>query len=223
MNHVESNSEVINHEVVDESNAGLQPEAANSFSVSDDDILRKRISKSDCGTMRTLDNHIRNMSSSTVGQLWASCRDRGTLFLDFFDNINRRLQFRFPRLFLLLSMVHYLGRYAIEIVIRCSSGHPRYARSCAVSAKAATRSWSSWVVMVCFSPNLPVTLGSMNYSAPVLVGLFLIILTFWVLIGDEFKGPNIDWKMLNLKNEAPSSGSTGIVEPDINRTASLDL
>ncbi|KAJ5360449.1 hypothetical protein N7517_009640 [Penicillium concentricum] len=86
---------------------------------------------------------------------------------------------------------------------------------------------SLWIivvgVMVCFPPNLPVTLGSMNYSAPVLVGLCLIILVFWGLIGDEFKGPNIDWEMLNLKNEAPSDGSTGIVEPNIIWTNSLNL
>ncbi|OQE92573.1 hypothetical protein PENNAL_c0007G05151 [Penicillium nalgiovense] len=63
-------------------------------------------------------------------------------------------------------------------------------------------------VMICFPYSLPVTVGSMNWSAPVLVGLFLIILVFWVLIGDEFKGPDIDWAMLNLKNEAPSDTST---------------
>ncbi|CAI7603836.1 unnamed protein product [Penicillium glandicola] len=71
-------------------------------------------------------------------------------------------------------------------------------------------------VMVCFPPSLPVASGSMNYSAPVLVGLFLIILVFWILIGDEFKGPNIDWEMLNLRNEAPSDTSTDIVRPGIN-------
>lgn len=54
-------------------------------------------------------------------------------------------------------------------------------------------------VMTCFPPNLQVTLGSMNYSAPVLVGLFLSILVFWGLIDDEFKGPNINWEMLNLR------------------------
>jgi choline transport protein len=63
-------------------------------------------------------------------------------------------------------------------------------------------------VVICFPYSLPVTVGSMNWSAPVLVGLFLIILIFWVLIGDEFKGPDIDWGMLNLKNEAPSDAST---------------
>ncbi|OQE40201.1 hypothetical protein PENCOP_c006G01549 [Penicillium coprophilum] len=40
MERVESHSELINHEVVDESNAGPHSEAAISFSVSDDDILR---------------------------------------------------------------------------------------------------------------------------------------------------------------------------------------
>lgn len=56
----------------------------------------------------------------------------------------------------------------------------------------------------------------MNYSAPGLVAFFLIILVFWGLIGDEFKGPNIDREMLDLKNDTPSDSSTDVVEPNIN-------
>lgn len=32
-----------------------------------------------------------------------------------------------------------------------------------------------WGVLVCFPPQLPVAEGSMNYTSPVLVGLFLMV------------------------------------------------
>ena len=59
-------------------------------------------------------------------------------------------------------------------------------------------------VMVCFPPGLPVAVSSMNCTAPVLMGLVFIILAFWFVVGNEFKGPDIDWEMLNLKNEVES-------------------
>jgi choline transport protein len=63
--------------------------------------------------------------------------------------------------------------------------------------------WSAVLcVMVCFPPGLPVTTASMNWSAPILVALSFVILTFWYLIGDGFKGPDIDWEALNIKAEA---------------------
>lgn len=40
MEQVESHSELIHHEAVNESTSGSHPEATNSFTVSDDDILR---------------------------------------------------------------------------------------------------------------------------------------------------------------------------------------
>ncbi|KAL2681434.1 hypothetical protein Neosp_009045 [[Neocosmospora] mangrovei] len=56
-------------------------------------------------------------------------------------------------------------------------------------------------IFVCFPPAIPVTVGSMNYTAPILVGLFLCIVGCWCWIGDQFEGPVIDWEMLNMNNE----------------------
>ncbi|KAJ5165189.1 uncharacterized protein N7500_007019 [Penicillium coprophilum] len=185
---------------------------------------------------------------------WAFARDRGTPFPDFFDKIDKQLQF--PLRTTIASMVFaaiygviYLASttafnsiitsavtllnlsYAIPQAILATRGR----KQCLPKRPLDLGRWGYicnifaplWIivvgVMVCFPPTLPVTLGSMNYSGPVLVGLFLIILVFWILIGDEFKGPNIDWEMLKLKNEALSDASTGIVEPNINRTTSLDF
>ncbi|KAJ5775639.1 amino acid/polyamine transporter I [Penicillium nucicola] len=66
--------------------------------------------------------------------------------------------------------------------------------------------WSALMcVMVCFPPGLPVTTASMNWSAPILVALTLVILAFWFLIGENFKGPDIDWDALNIKVETRSN------------------
>lgn len=55
-------------------------------------------------------------------------------------------------------------------------------------------------VLVCFPPSLPVTVDSMNYAAPVIVGLIAIILGFWFLIGKQFEGPAINLDLLNSSN-----------------------
>ncbi|OQE40286.1 hypothetical protein PENCOP_c006G07940 [Penicillium coprophilum] len=185
---------------------------------------------------------------------WAFARDRGTPLPDFFDKIDKQLQFPLRTTIASMGFAAIYGliylasttafnsiitstvtllhlSYAIPQAIhatrdraQCLPKRPldlgRWGYICNIFAPL----WITVVgVMVCFPPTVSVTLGSMNYTAPILVGLFLIILVFWVLIGDEFKGPNIDWEMLNLKNEASSDASTGLVEPNINRTTSLDL
>ncbi|KAK4869555.1 hypothetical protein LT330_005937 [Penicillium expansum] len=286
MEQVESHSELIHHEAVNESTSGSHPEATNSFTVSDDDILRaqgheavfnrsfsivaslgfafkpaneaqeydtshwsvyssttissldscherhgpsnerrnasrgtiipsNRINQGDRGTERTLENN--SMPSSTVGHLWASCmglrqRSRysisGLIYLVSTSAFNS----------IITSAVTLLNlSYAIpQGIAQCLPKRPldlgRWGYICNVFAPL-------WIivlsVMVCFPPDLPVTLGSMNYSAPVLVALYLIILVFWGLIGDEFKGP--DWEILNLKNETPSDASTDIAGPNIDQ------
>ncbi|KAH8693796.1 amino acid/polyamine transporter I [Talaromyces proteolyticus] len=55
-------------------------------------------------------------------------------------------------------------------------------------------------VLVCFPPSLPVTLGSMNYSAPVIVALFAVIVVCWVFTGKQFECPAIDIELLNARN-----------------------
>jgi choline transport protein len=55
-------------------------------------------------------------------------------------------------------------------------------------------------VLVCFPPSLPTTVSSMNYAAPVIVGLVAIILVFWFTIGKRFEGPAINLEMLNSSN-----------------------
>ncbi|KAJ5820639.1 hypothetical protein N7474_006230 [Penicillium riverlandense] len=61
------------------------------------------------------------------------------------------------------------------------------------------------IVLVCMPPALPVTVGSMNYTAPVLVGILLLILGGWFVFGHQFEGPKIDWEMLNMRNTTESS------------------
>ncbi|CRL28604.1 Amino acid/polyamine transporter I [Penicillium camemberti] len=184
----------------------------------------------------------------TCGRLaWAFARDRGTPFPDFFDSIDKRLEFPLrttiaSTVFAAIYGLIYLASttafnsiitsavtllnlsYAIPQAILVTRGRAqclpkrpldlgRWGYVCNVFAPL----WITVLgVMICFPPDLPVTVGSMNYSAPVLVALFLIILVFWGLIGDEFKGPNIDWEMLDLKNDTPSDSSTYVVEPNIN-------
>lgn len=58
-------------------------------------------------------------------------------------------------------------------------------------------------------PNLPVHLGSMNYTSVVLVGLFVIIIGLWFGLGRrQFEGPHIDWDMMNSINGASTSAQS---------------
>lgn len=53
-------------------------------------------------------------------------------------------------------------------------------------------------VLICMPPNLPVALGSMNYTPVILVGIFVIINIIWMCSGRTvFEGPHIDWAMMN--------------------------
>ena len=51
-------------------------------------------------------------------------------------------------------------------------------------------------VLICFPPELPVTLHNFNYTPMVLTTLPLVILSFWFTMGHRFEGPNIDWDVL---------------------------
>lgn len=62
------------------------------------------------------------------------------------------------------------------------------------------------VVLVCMPPSLPVTVGSMNYTSVILVGLLALIIVGWFVFGHQFEGPKIDWEMLNLGNRMESEG-----------------
>ncbi|KAF2120327.1 amino acid/polyamine transporter I [Lophiotrema nucula] len=57
-------------------------------------------------------------------------------------------------------------------------------------------------VTVCMPPSLPVAVGSMNYTSVSLVGLALIIFSFWFTIGGKFKGPDIDWDAMEAAKVA---------------------
>jgi choline transport protein len=64
-----------------------------------------------------------------------------------------------------------------------------------------------WIVVlgvfICFPPTLPVAVGSMNYTSVILVGLFLVIIGLWFVIGRKnFHGPKIDWELMNEANRA---------------------
>jgi choline transport protein len=55
-------------------------------------------------------------------------------------------------------------------------------------------------------PSLPVTVGSMNYTSVILVGLLALIVVGWFVFGHQFEGPKIDWELLNLGNKMESEG-----------------
>ena len=56
-------------------------------------------------------------------------------------------------------------------------------------------------VLICFPPHLPVTVGTMNYTAPVIVGLFSLIILCWFTIGKKFEGPHIQWDLIQAANQ----------------------
>ena len=60
-----------------------------------------------------------------------------------------------------------------------------------------------WIVVlgvfICLPVSLPVELESMSYTSVVLVGIWLIALCMWFLVGrTSFVGPKIDWEMLQF-------------------------
>ncbi|KAG5761389.1 hypothetical protein H9Q72_010493 [Fusarium xylarioides] len=56
-------------------------------------------------------------------------------------------------------------------------------------------------VVFCLPQTNPTTAGSMNYNAPVVVGLFTIVCLLWIERRSKFNGPHIDWDLLNEANE----------------------
>ncbi|KAG5787225.1 hypothetical protein H9Q69_013701 [Fusarium xylarioides] len=56
-------------------------------------------------------------------------------------------------------------------------------------------------VVFCLPQTNPTTAGSMNYNAPVVVGLFTIVCLLWIERQSKFNGPHIDWDLLNEANE----------------------
>ena len=71
-----------------------------------------------------------------------------------------------------------------------------------------TTNWFSvlWIVIlgttVCMPPNLPVTVGNMNYTSPILVGLFGLIMLAWFMGGKtKFVGPKVDLEFIDTVNQ----------------------
>ncbi|KAI7774396.1 uncharacterized protein LA080_008823 [Diaporthe eres] len=57
------------------------------------------------------------------------------------------------------------------------------------------------IVFICMPPRLPVDVGSINYTSVVLVGLVSIVFVLWIVRGkSKFRGPNIDWGLLQRAN-----------------------
>ena len=55
-------------------------------------------------------------------------------------------------------------------------------------------------VLICMPPSIPVTVGSMNYTSVILVGLFSIIILCWFTVGRKFEGPHIQWDLITAAN-----------------------
>lgn len=74
-----------------------------------------------------------------------------------------------------------------------------------------------WIVVlgvcVCMPPNLPVAVGNMNYTSPIMVGLFIIIMLMWYVIGKRFEGPKVDWELLGIANEVARSRPGSVSNP----------
>ncbi|KIV82016.1 hypothetical protein PV11_04157 [Exophiala sideris] len=47
-------------------------------------------------------------------------------------------------------------------------------------------------ILLCFPPSIPVAVSSMNYTSVVMVGLFVIVILLWFVIGRSFEGPDVD-------------------------------
>ena len=63
-----------------------------------------------------------------------------------------------------------------------------------------------WIVIlgttVCMPPNLPVTVGNMNYTSPILAGLFGLIMLAWIMGGKrKFVGPKVDLEFIDTVNQ----------------------
>ena len=51
-------------------------------------------------------------------------------------------------------------------------------------------------------PNLPVSVGNMNYTSPILVGLFALIMVAWFTGGrKKFTGPQVSIDFINSLNQ----------------------
>ena len=66
-------------------------------------------------------------------------------------------------------------------------------------------------VLVCMPPNLPVSTANMNYTSPILVGLFSLIMVAWFGGGrKKFAGPKVDLEVINAINQQREArGSVG--------------
>ncbi|KAJ5722624.1 amino acid/polyamine transporter I [Penicillium malachiteum] len=83
---------------------------------------------------------------------------------------------------------------------KCLPNRPLKLGTCGYLCNLFAPLWSLvMIVFICFPPELPISVDSMNYSAPILVGLFLVILGFWFTSGRHFEGPRIDWELLNIQ------------------------
>ncbi|KAL5361180.1 amino acid/polyamine transporter I [Aspergillus floccosus] len=55
-------------------------------------------------------------------------------------------------------------------------------------------------IFFCLPTELPATVGNMNYISVVIAGLFGLFMLFWMERRKKFKGPDIDWEILNASN-----------------------
>lgn len=71
-----------------------------------------------------------------------------------------------------------------------------------------------WIVVlgvsVCMPPVLPVAVGTMNYTSPIMVGLFTLILLSWFWIGKKFEGPKVDWELISVVNTVAKSRNVSV-------------
>jgi choline transport protein len=56
-------------------------------------------------------------------------------------------------------------------------------------------------VFVCLPFTIPTTAQSMNYASVVIVGLFMIVIAMWFIIGKKYEGPEVSMENISKMNE----------------------
>jgi choline transport protein len=56
-------------------------------------------------------------------------------------------------------------------------------------------------VFVCLPFTIPTTAQSMNYASVVIVGLFMIVIAVWFMIGKNYEGPEVSMENISRMNE----------------------
>ncbi|KAF5984885.1 HNM1-choline permease [Fusarium coicis] len=146
---------------------------------------------------------------------WAFSRDQGLPFAEYWQHIDpnrgipRRTTLLSAAFYALYGLIYVASTTAFNSIINatCLMLNLSYVIPQAVLLTQGRVNLYSVVVMIvigvvfCLPQTNPTTAGSMNYNAPVFIGLFTIVCLPWIERRSKFNGPHIDWDLLNEANE----------------------